>query len=117
LPRRARPLAKPTFHDWKVRGAVNPISSLALIVLEHHKTIALLSYSLSEPVRELKPPKKWPASNGDVYWLYDELDRYEGAFVHRILLSDGTELQIPFSSCEVALMKPAMSHSALLQIA
>lgn len=117
LPPRARSIAKSSFHDWRLRGARNPLPALALIVLEHDKAIALLSYSLSDPVRELKPPKRWPASKGDVYWLYDELDTREGTFVHRILFSDGTELQISFSSCEVTQMTAAMPHSALLQIA
>ncbi|HSZ54730.1 MAG TPA: hypothetical protein VK797_03670 [Tepidisphaeraceae bacterium] len=59
-----------------------------------------------------------PATTPPRFWsLWKVPDSHVPRLVHRILLSDGTELQIPFSGCGVVQMTPAMSHSALLQIA
>jgi hypothetical protein len=42
-----------------------------------------------------------PAAVGDCYWLYDEVDLAgadaPGVFLHRIMFSDGTEIELPFT--------------------
>jgi hypothetical protein len=59
-------------------------------------------------------PEKWLPSSGGVYWLYDEVDLWpDGSpgYVHRVLLSDGKVLLIPFFSVlivEVPLARPAI---------
>jgi hypothetical protein len=50
----------------------------------------------------MKPaPEGWPFSKLREHWLYDEVDRLpeeRGPFWHRILLSSGVELDIPFTT-------------------
>jgi hypothetical protein len=61
-----------------------------------------LIYGLWDRVRELPPPEDWRFSKLRQHWLYEELElirEHRGdRFFHRILLSDGKVLEIPFIS-------------------
>ena len=61
-----------------------------------------LIYGLWDRVREQPSPEGWKFSKLRPHWLYEELDwiqdRRGGLFFHRILLSDGRVLEIPFIS-------------------
>lgn len=85
---------QPWFQPPYCRGA-------ATISLRSEGTIIHLFYVLWDQVGESTPPKGWPFSPLGVHWLYDEVDRAEAPwpslFWHRILLSDGRVLSIPFT--------------------
>ena len=60
-----------------------------------------LIYVLWDRTRTHQPQESWPFSTQRKHWLYDEVDVApirHGLFVHRVLLSDGTVLEIPFVS-------------------
>jgi hypothetical protein len=67
------------------------------------------------PVRQSSPPEGWVSSSPH-QWLYDEVDEdpnsASGAFVHRILFSDGRVLEIPFRSVKVS--ESALADSFLI---
>lgn len=73
----------------------------ATISLRNDGKIINLFYLLWEEVGEAAAPKAWPFSQQRVHWLYDEIDRVEPSspvlFWHRILLSDGRVVSIPFT--------------------
>jgi hypothetical protein len=76
-----------------------PFLPVALLALKHEGELVVLLYLLWHRVRRSTPPEDWPFSSEKQAWLYDELDvdqRGRGMFWHRILFSDGTELEIPF---------------------
>jgi hypothetical protein len=122
LPAQARSLAKLSLHDSDLLNAKNLQDGRALIVLRQNEKLVMLWYSLSDKLRVFSAPQNWSLSKERVHWLYDELDANEDdptTFVHRILLSDGTTLEVPFSDCRVLSVTPdhAMSHSEVMQIA
>ena len=65
----------------------------------------MLIYCLSDGV-QTRSYREWPFSKEGEHWLYDELElidserrpMFPGGFVHRILLSSGVELEIPFTT-------------------
>ena len=60
-----------------------------------------LIYSLSDHTNTREAPEGWRFSKLQEQWLYDEVDLMNdqrGPFVHRILLSTGVSLEIPFVS-------------------
>ena len=73
----------------------------ATIWLKSNEEIINLFYLLWDEVAESAAPKRWPFSKHHVHWLYDEIDRADApspsVFWHRILLSDGRVISIPFS--------------------
>lgn len=76
-----------------------PFLPIALVALRQEENSILLVYLLWKKVRETKPCAEWRFSAGKQYWLYDEIDvdnRCPGLYWHRILLSDGTILELPF---------------------
>jgi hypothetical protein len=75
-------------------------SALAILSVKHEDTIVTLIYALWDRVRESRPVADWPFSGERPHWLYDEIDvtAAAGAFVHRLLFSDGTVVEIPFAS-------------------
>jgi hypothetical protein len=78
----------------------------ATIWLKSDGKIVNLFYSLWDEVVESDAPKRWPFSKLRVHWLYDVIDRAEApspsVFWHRILLSDGRVISIPFSAVIVS---------------
>jgi hypothetical protein len=58
-------------------------------------------YSLSDQTSTREAPEGWRFSKSQEQWLYDEVDLMNdrrGPFVHRITLSTGITLEIPFVS-------------------
>ncbi len=81
-----------TFPFWSAMGVVS---------VRREDEILSIIYVLSDRVREQSPAPDWPFSKQRVHWLYDEVDMLtgdRGIFVHRVLLSDGRVLEIPFMS-------------------
>jgi hypothetical protein len=58
-----------------------------------------LVYQLWDTVRQHPAPDNWPFSKQQVHWLFDEIAAEPNAdrvFWHRVLLSDGRVIEIPF---------------------
>jgi hypothetical protein len=77
-------------------------SAVAVLTVNKDREAYSLIYSLWDHVRERAAPEDWKFSKLRPHWLYEELDwvqdRRGGLFLHRILLSDGRVLEIPFIS-------------------
>jgi hypothetical protein len=77
-------------------------SAVAIISVKQGGEILSLIYSLCDRMRVFPSPDNWPFSKSREHWLYDEVDvvsdRRGGPFIHRILLSTGVVLEIPFTS-------------------
>lgn len=112
-----RKLADLCLHDAEVLSfdqeahAVGPLpdpvwpaplwSALAILSFQSDAKVFSLIYLLWDGVREHAAPADWPFSKVRKHWLYDEIDLapdQRGMFVHRILFSDGSVLEIPFYS-------------------
>jgi hypothetical protein len=101
------------FHDADLIDPKNlflsklPESGLAGMVLRVEENVSrayLILYLLVDDVRELPSPANWPYPDPPIQWLYDELDISEGrqgAFIHRIMLSDGRVVVVPFTNVRV----------------
>lgn len=82
--------------------------------------VYLISYSLFEDVREAAPPANWPYPNPPIQWMYDEVDVSEGRrkrFIHRIMLSDGRVVVVPFTHVDVQVLsiRPASPEGLVAQ--
>lgn len=76
----------------------------AIFPLKQDDQILTLIYLLSGDVRSHVPVRKWPFSKQRPHCLYDEVDiglKQRGPFVHRLLISDGRVLEIPFLSVSI----------------
>jgi hypothetical protein len=76
-------------------------SALAILSLKQDRTVRSLIYTLWDGVREHPARDDWPFSRARKHWLYDEVDvaaDHRGAYLHRILFSDGSVVEIPFAS-------------------
>jgi hypothetical protein len=116
LPEPARRLSKLSFHDAELMNSKNPflmtlpeagLIGVAKKVEEAQWRVYLIWYSLWGKVHESTAVAKWPFSKENVHWLYDEFDiarRGSRRFIHRILLSDGRILVVPFSDLGVQRM-------------
>lgn len=75
--------------------------SVATIALRSDRRIVNLIYLLWDEVGQDRPAEDWPFSRLRTHWLYDEIDverrqPYPPLFWHRVLLSDGRVISIPF---------------------
>ncbi len=71
------------------------------VALRSNGKIINLFYFLWDEVSQSRPPEDWPFSKLYPHWLYDEIDLDRGQsspplYWHRILLSDGRMISIPF---------------------
>jgi hypothetical protein len=117
LPSEARFLVDGCLHDADVLAFAKdvPLSALpqqgpvatghwmelAVLSLKVGETLHTVVYILSGQVSEKLPGDEWPFSRAKKTWLYDEIDvspTHSGEFVHRILFSDGSVAEIPFTS-------------------
>ncbi len=76
-------------------------SGLAILSLKQGEKIVSLIYMLWDRMQKHSPEEAWPFSGLRTHWLYDEVDvapLRPGLYLHRVLLSDGIVLEIPFSS-------------------
>jgi hypothetical protein len=92
-----------THHDVPAPGSGSPPVwySAASLVVRHEKQSLWLLYLLWNKVQRIAAPRNWTLSKDRVHWLYDEVDAVGNApdrFVHRVLLSNGSTLVIPFST-------------------
>ncbi len=115
MPPNVRTLAeKCCFHDavvlgWQTHEKSNGQKSnrhrMLTLGLQNHDEMIVLCYFLCDAPKETRRRKHWPFSQDRKHWLYDEVGltesvvRADGSceFVHRILWSDGSELEIPFA--------------------
>jgi hypothetical protein len=111
LPPAVQQLARLSLHDAEVlkidqnkptgNGSSRPNhgTGMAIISVRQGDEILSLIYTLSGRLHELPASRDWKFSSAALCWLYDELDldpRHPGACEHRILLSDGRTLEVPF---------------------
>jgi hypothetical protein len=90
----------PAFLDFPL-----PLSlwtAVAVVTLKREEEVISLIYCLWDRVQESPAPEGWRFSRAREDWLYDEVDvapgRRGALFLHRILLSTGATLVIPFTS-------------------
>jgi hypothetical protein len=121
MPSQVRKVADLCLHDAEVLGfeqevqspfpfpeSVSPTphwSAVAILCLKQDRTILSLIYLLWDRIREYSAEKDWRFSKARKHWLYDEVDvaaDHRGAFLHRILFSDGSVVEIPFLSAIIS---------------
>lgn len=87
-------------HPFDKQSIVQPRPAV-IISLKSSDTTYNIIYFLWNTIVYSAKPAYWPLSNLDKHWLYDEIDvetksPFFPFFVHRILLSDGTVMAVPF---------------------
>lgn len=82
-------------------------SVVAILVLKQDRAIKSLFYILWDRIREYPAREDWPFSKSRKHWLYDEVDvaADHRGFLHRILFSDGSIVEIPFVSAITSAVK------------
>jgi hypothetical protein len=121
LPAQVKKLASLCLHDAEILALEQPIEPLFAVSSEHvppwsgfailsvrqGDEVVILFYSLWDRVNEHRPEDPWPFSRQRPHWLYDEIDvapNRQDRFIHRVLLSDGTIMEIPFVSVHVHII-------------
>jgi hypothetical protein len=117
MPPQVRKLTELCLHDAEFIGldqAVDPQlppphepaaqpnwTATALVSVSQDGKMISLIYLLWDHIREHSSSQSWPFSKARPHWLYDEVDiapGRQGMFLHRVMLSDGRILEIPFVS-------------------
>jgi hypothetical protein len=118
MPRQVARLTELSLHDADLLACdfdFEPVSALpaeqsgaspfwlanAILSLRHENKIVTLIYILWDRIREHPAASDWPFSKLQKHWLYDEIDAptdFQGRFLHRILFSDGSVIEVPFIS-------------------
>jgi hypothetical protein len=86
------PFSLPLPYSW---------TAVAIVSVTIGEEIVSLIYHLSDHTTASDAPADWRFSKLQEQWLYDEVDMVDenrGPFIHRILLSTGVTLEIPFVS-------------------
>ncbi|HZT44058.1 MAG TPA: hypothetical protein VFA07_17970 [Chthonomonadaceae bacterium] len=81
-------------HSSKIRNG----AAVFVLTLWREEKVINLTYLIWDHVRLLPPGSDWRFSKAHIHWLYDEFDRAGGQtdqFWHRILISDGSVIEIP----------------------
>jgi hypothetical protein len=76
-------------------------TAVAIVSVTLGEQVVSLIFCLSDHIGMKDAPAGWRFSKLQEQWLYDEVDMLHdrnGPFVHRILLSSGVTLEIPFVS-------------------
>jgi len=76
-------------------------TAVAIISVTLNEEVVSLIYCLRDHLTTRDAPDGWRFSRLQEQWLYDEVDMVNdrrGTFVHRIMFSTGTTLEIPFVS-------------------
>src|SRR5205823_1337255 len=76
-------------------------TAVAIVSVTIGGEVVSLIYSLCDHVAMKDVPEGWRFSKVQEQWLYDEIDVMNdrrAPYVHRILLSTGVSLEIPFAS-------------------
>lgn len=95
-------------------------TAVGIVSVSHMDEIVSLNYCLSDHVVTKEAPQGWRFSKVQEQWLYDEVDMLDdrrGPFVHRILLSTGVTLEIPFASVIIHRFKAPVVRKAAKQSA
>jgi hypothetical protein len=92
---------------------------VATLSLRNAGTITNIFYLLWSEVDQSGPLREWPFSKLRTHWLYDEIefDRrqpYPPLYWHRILLSDGRVVSIPFFDVVVQAFSEANPETAIV---
>ena len=116
MPSQVKKLAGLSLHDAEILACELPIErflalsdlqpfpfwfGFAILSVKQGDEIFSLFYVLWDRVRRHQSIESWPFSKLRTHWLYDEVDVApigRGMFLHRVLLSDGTVIEIPFVS-------------------
>lgn len=111
LPPAVQKLADACFHDAELFDAGDEVEAMpawppgpywtaySMMFLRRRDEGIMLVYRLWDAVRQYAASEDWPFSKEQVYWLFDEIAGESGAprtYWHRVLLSDGRVLEIPF---------------------
>lgn len=107
LPAHVRKLTEICLHDAEVLGFEElrePVwpepFGMAALSLKQESCIWSLFYFLRDRIQKNPPIDEWLFSKSREHWLYDEVDvsgDHDDVFLHRILFSDGTAMEIPFA--------------------
>lgn len=101
MPASVRAMTERCLHDFELLSFHEEFKPAAAVLsLGNGSDIRIVVYTLWDRVRRKTGPRSWPFSKAQKHWLYDEIDvanQSGGRFVHRILSSDGSIVQIPFS--------------------
>lgn len=117
MPSQVREVAELCLHDAEVLGLEEvpqaflpypepfwpgPLwTTVALMTLQREEKLTVLVYMLWDRVRQHPGLEDWPFTKTRKHWLYDEMDvasEHRPAFLHRILFSDGSVVEVPFVS-------------------
>jgi hypothetical protein len=116
LPSQVKKLASLCLHDAELLACEQPVEpffplssfepfpfwyGFAILSIRKGDEIVSLIYALWDRVSEHPSGEEWTFSKQRTHWLYDEVDvapGRHGMFLHRVLLSDGTIMEIPFLS-------------------
>ena len=126
LPNPVKELAALVLHDAEIvtRFEKGPFleapyaPAYSEIILRQNGKLLTLIYHLWDKVEVSKVAGAWPFDKSKVHWLYDEIDTpvQSGVFfLHRVLLSDGSTLRIPFLTVDfhqVAVQEFEDKHEA-----
>ncbi|AMV28131.1 hypothetical protein VT84_27240 [Gemmata sp. SH-PL17] len=102
----ARHFSREFFREFHPALVVPFWYSVAIITVKDEGTIRSLIYCLWDNVRVRPQPEGWRFSKEGEHWLYDEIESvtddrmgpWGAGYLHRILLSTGVELEIPFTT-------------------
>lgn len=86
---------------WNGHSDANLWLEFAILSLQVKTEVLTLIYTIWDHVRESQMESDWPFSKERLHWMYDEIDlapNRNELFVHRILFSDGSVVEIPFRS-------------------
>jgi len=94
------------FYSLPIEPFVVPAAwtAMAIVSVKQDDHFTSLIYRLWDHVREFTAIDDWPFSKVRTHWLYDEIDKvadHPGEFLHRVMLSDGRVLEIPFVSAVI----------------
>ncbi len=76
------------------------VSRVAIVTLKDSDAFRSLIYFLHYAIEVRPAPTEWPFATSPEHWLYDEFEVMEPRmrfYRHRVLLSSGVELVIPFA--------------------
>jgi hypothetical protein len=80
-------------------------TAIGVVTVKGEGALRSLIYCLRDRI-QVRTYRDWPFSKAGEHWLYDELEfvpfrrgpLLSGGYIHRILLSSGLELEIPFTT-------------------
>ncbi len=105
LPDPAWQLAKACYHDAQVLTISYNDSSKLSIILRVGKLLHVLTFELAGSSIMTEPESRPNFASDGLLWLYEEWDFRRGRNILRVLLSNGSELEIPFSNVSLEKLR------------